>query len=534
MVILVAIPFFWVGCNKDREEDPPDLVEIEKINNAVLLQEDAYDQLTDLLQSEDTLTAKNTILTTILNDPLVQSAGINSQGLYIQYVNGMRGGLIIDFEDFPDDTLTPFEIETVQSLKSDLPPDVIPADERTVILNPHYYERERFTQKILRTYDKRLPIANFYKPELHRNEDCSVEKFTFLENYGIVHIYSHGWAWPNSSNIMTVYLMTGESDNSSTTSYYWKQILSGDIPIVTIGRKSHKYYVSPDFIAEWNNFEEDTTFIYGGFCYSFLGGWPETMINAGAAGYVGFDWSVQTRWNAAWARSIIYHLTNTDRLIPMNITDWFGATPSIPKQHECKKVPGKFTYILYQGNPVLALLPKTILADLSKVNEVQCDVMSTIQWTCSTPNLTVQKITSAVNINSRTFQQDWNYETTFTGSIPVNVIGELRLEFNPTFDTIKSFYVHNTWNFNAKDEELNKYGYPSVKTQTYSGHDLPIWVNEPDFDRYIYGVQGSKAIDYITTLECKYEFPNGSSCSIDKFEFTDETLQMIRFDFHIR
>ena len=63
---------------------------------------------------------------------------------------------------------------------------------------------------------------------------------------------------------------------------------------------------------------------------------------------------------------------------------------------------------------------------------------------------------------------------------------------------------------------------------------LPIWVNEPDFDRYIYGIQGSDAADYLSTLECKYEFPKGSSCSINKFEFTDETLQMIRFDFHIR
>lgn len=533
-IILVSLSLILCGCKKDEENNLPDPGNIEEINNAILLQEDAYDQLADLLQSTDTTTAKVSILSMILADPLVQLADTNSQGLYIQYKNGMRGGLIIDFEDDPQDTISPFEIETEDVLKAEQPKNIIPADERTVILNPHYFERERFTQKILSTYDKRLPLAGFYQPELHRNEDCTVEKFTFLGNYGIVHIYSHGWAWPCRSNIHTVYLMTGEFENASTSSYYWREILAGDIPIVTCGRKSHKYFLSPDFIAEYNNFTEDTTMIYGGFCYSYLGGWPEIMNNAGAAGYFGFDWSVQTRWNARWARAVIYDLTRSDLLVPMTVEYWFYNTPTRPKSYYCIKAPDFSVDLLYNGFADLALLPNKILVDLSKMTEVQSDVMSTIQWTCSSPNLTVQKITSAFGVTSRTCTEEWEYQTTFTGSIPGNIKGELYLEFNETFEKIDSFYVHNTWFFNATDEELNKYGYPTVKTQTYTGNDLPIWVNEPDLDRYIYGVQGSKAADHLSTLECKYEFPNGSSCSINKFEFTDETLQMIRFDFHIR
>jgi hypothetical protein len=196
--------------------------------------------------------------------------------------------------------------------------------------------------------------------------------------------------------------------------------------------------------------------------------------------------------------------------------------------------PQKYTHLKYQGNPDLALLKSNVRVDLTKINEVQCDLMPTIQWTCYTPNLTVQKIVSQLKISSRKIHKDWNYETTFTGSIPVYLSGELYLEFNDTFENIDSFYVHNTWNFNAKDEDLQVYGYPNVKTQTYSGHDLPIWVNEPDSERYIYGVQGSEAINHISTLECSYQFPDGSSCSIKKFEFTDDVLQMVRFDFHIR
>ncbi len=533
-IILVSLSMIWSGCKKDEENNPPDPGNIEEINNAVLLQEDAYDQLADLLQSMDTSSAKATILSTILADPMVQLADTNSQGLYIQYKNGMRGGLIIDFEDEPNDTILPFDADTMQNLKSAPVPNIIPADKQTIFLDPHYFERERYTDKTLRSFNERLPIAGFHKPETYLNEECTVEKFTLLENNGIIYIYTHGMAWPASWNISKVYLMTGETVNEQTTNLYWRDILQGDIPLIIVSKRSHKYFVSPDFIAAHNNFSEDTTLVYGAFCYSFLGGWPEAMLGAGAGGYVGVDWAVKASYCNFWARNLISALTRKDDIVRFSIKGYLDNLPGYYYKYRNWSAPDSYVDLKYQGHPDLALLPNVALVDLIKTNEVQCDVMSTIQWTCSTPNLTVQRITSDVNITIRKYFKDWDYETTFTGSIPVNVIGELRLEFNDTFDTIKYFHVQNTWNFNAKDEDLNKYGYPSVKTQAYSGHDLPIWVNEPDFDRYIYGVQGSKAADHLSTLECKYEFPNGSSCSINKFEFTDETLQMIRFDFHIR
>jgi len=531
---MVTLSLLWVGCNKDREDDPPDLGEIEKINNAVLLQEDAYDQLTDLLQSTDTASAKNTILANILQDPMVQTAGINSQGLYIQYNNGMRGGLIIDFEDDPNDTILLIVTETETNLKSDPIPNIIPANEQTIFLDPHYFERERYTKTTLSLYNFRLPMAGFNKPETHFNEKCTVKKFTTLENYGIIHLYSHGMAWPDNSMISKVYLMTGETVNENTTNLYWRYILQGDIPLIIVSKNSHKYFISADFVAAHNNFSMDTTLIIGAFCYSFLGGWPEAMLSAGAGGYLGFNWAVKSTFCNGMARSIIENLTFKEFIAPLTVKGWFDFMPLLARSYSNPTAPDNSVKIMYQGNPYLALLQKRVLVDLTKVNEIQCDVMSTIDWTCNTPNLTVQKITSAFSVTHRTCIEDWEYQTTFTGSIPVNIKGELYLKFNETFEKIDSFYVHNTWNYDAKDEELNKYGYPSVKTQTYSGHDLPIWVNEPDFERYIYGVQGSKAADHLSTLECKYEFPNGSSCSINKFEFTDETLQMIRFDFHIR
>ena len=38
----------------------------------------------------------------------------------------------------------------------------------------------------------------------------NLEFFTQLSGYGIIHIYSHGMAWPDDEHIQEVYVMTGE------------------------------------------------------------------------------------------------------------------------------------------------------------------------------------------------------------------------------------------------------------------------------------------------------------------------------------
>lgn len=530
--ITMALSFFLYGCNKE-DNDSADPVVIETVNNVLTIQEEAYEMLTQLLNTTDTSAAKDSVLNLLLRDPIVQNAGTNTQGIYIQYENGIRGGIIIDFEDDPTDTVSPFEIDQAAHYKSGIRPDAVPAEERNAILNPHYYEREWYTQKILSTYDNRLPIGGFYEPEAHFNDDCSLEKFTFLENYGIIHIYSHGWAWPSSRNIIDVYLMTGENVNERTTNLYWKYIASGDIPLVILDDETQKYFISPEFICDFNNFSDDSTLIYGGFCYSYLGNWPELIINAGALGYFGFNWSVMTKYNAKWARALVTDLTNTDRLIPMTVTDWFNDS-RVKKSYSCNKAPGNAVKIMYYGHPDAALLRKKIQVDLTKINEVQCDLMADIEWNCAKSNLTVQPIFTPVELTTRSYSNNWDMIVTYTGSILVNEKWELNLCFNEACTEIESFYIKKSWNYMADDEELQKYGYPITKTQIFSGHDLPLWVNEPEFDRFIYGVQGSDAINYLSTLSCECEFPDGTSCSIDKYQFTDDVLQMIRFDFHIR
>jgi hypothetical protein len=518
------------GCKKEDDEQPS-AEEVQQIDDALLLQEEMYELLNDLLQSGDTLSAKNQVANKIREDPMVELCGVNSQGVYIQYKSGIRGGIIIDFEDIPEDTADPGESIELMSKNFVPPPHIVPPAKRTIILNPHYDERQYFTLKVLKTYDNYFPFAAFEKPERYYGDECTVQKFAFLEDYGYVHIYSHGWAWPDRSDPMTVYLMTGEYVNNNTNFQYWTIIAKGDIPLVTIDEYSHKYFISPDFIAENNDFTDDTTLIYGGFCYSSMGNWPNIMLDAGAGAYVGFNWSVMTKWNAWWSRKLVKEMANPVRLVPLTIEKWFTSTPDIRKYYEWTNSPTGNVSIQYSGYPELALMPRKILVDLTVINEVQCDIMSTIDWTCSIPNLSFQNIRSDLSVKSFSPGNEWNYETRFTGGIKVDVSGEIKFSFDQTFTIIENFDISCTWSFKGDDEELDKYGYPRVKKQVCTGHDIPIWIHEPDFLRHIYGIQGSTAKDHLDKLECRYEFPNGSVCSIKEFDFTDETMQMIRFDF---
>ena len=534
---LLFVPFvftlcYFQSCNKELDGDLPGSKEVELVTDAVSFQEEVYDLLMDRITSEgDTIAAKEFALQKILEYPEVDYAGTNSQGIYIQYKNGMRGGLIIDFEDEPGNGVLSIK-ESVKKCENSAPlGNVVPSAKRTIILNPHFDERESYTNVILSAYNEKLPEAGFDKPVLLRDKHCTVKEFASLEGYGIIHIYSHSIPWPSNTNIQKVYLLTGEVYNKPTFIEYFDYYEKKDFGFFTHDRKT-RFYVSSEFIAAENNFSEDTTLIYGGFCHSFNGSWPEKMTNAGAAGYFGFNWAVFTDWNVEWARTLITELSDNSRFVPFNVSSWYQSHGEI--KYPNVAAPEDYVHLLFEGNPELALLPTKAQVDLTKVNEVKCDLMATINWSCDNQSVTIQKISSPVLIRSEIYTREWNYATTFTGSIPGTIVGNLYLRFDDSFTMIDSFYVYNQWLFDADDEELIQNGYPRTKTQSYSGHDLPLWVNQPDLDRYIYGVQGSDASDYLSTLDCEYEFPDGSSCKIEEFEFTDETLQMIRLDFYIR
>ena len=347
-----------LSCNDNANDNPSESKpksEAEKIFTEVVEpQEENYTTLLNLLTEMDTMAAMDSVLQIFLQDTLVDWGEVGKQGIGIQYKNGIRGGIFLDPLDSPDSLIEqtyfnklPKEFENYKVNNTR------PEAKKTIFLNPTYWERKYWADLIIQNYNDRLPAAGYEKPVVYKNSEVTIDKYKNLSGYGIVHIYSHGWAWPSEKDIKEVYLMTGESYSNATFENYVDDILNGDIPIVAL-RDNNTYWVSPEFIAKHNNFLADTTLIYGGFCYSYLGNWPGTMINtANAGGYFGFDWWVWTHHNAKWNLDLMMNLSDTSQNPPFTTSNWMNS--DFQKWY-WNYEDDRPVYIKYLGYPDLSLV----------------------------------------------------------------------------------------------------------------------------------------------------------------------------------
>ncbi|MBN2417363.1 hypothetical protein JXO52_16115 [bacterium] len=315
-----------IGCSGDKGTNPPSDNEVIEDVHEVTAFQDSLDIVLDTLLGElDQETALDSLLRAALRDPAVETGGASAYGLFIEYKNGVIGGIFIDDADDPAGTVpgmadVPDRDPLLKPMTGELPTSF-----RTLFVNPSYWERKQYADEILALYNSRFPTLGFSRPDVLVNDEGTLDLLAELDIYGIVHIYSHGAPYKKDGEIQEVYLLTGESANDVTTAKYSADVHSGKIPVVLWHGKDHHYFVSPRFIGKYNDFSGSNTIVYGGFCFSNLGSWSAEIVGgAGAAAYIGFDWSVYTNWNAFWARSLFYYLTDKTAAAPVTINQWFG------------------------------------------------------------------------------------------------------------------------------------------------------------------------------------------------------------------
>lgn len=330
IVLLLALGCSGGDKGSDNNDDDQQK-ELQRIENILSVQESIGEDLGEMLSALDTTATKDSLVKLFESDTAnVLSATANDQGVVVEYKNGMRGGVLLDPLDIGGTTPSaPTTKENSTTPTSASYANHRPVSNKTIFLNPHYFERQAYANPLIAQANAGFAKTGYSNFEVFTNNQCTVEKFASLSGYGVVHIYSHGMAWPNSANIKEVYLMTGEIATAATTTKYFSNIKSGKIPIV-VYNAANRYFVSPSFVAHNNSFHDDTTFVYLGFCYSWLGNWQDTLINvAGAGACVGFDWSVYTSWNAMWARHLYNDLCDTTALSPMELSYWRDHAPRI-------------------------------------------------------------------------------------------------------------------------------------------------------------------------------------------------------------
>ncbi|RLD42941.1 MAG: hypothetical protein DRI89_05995 [Bacteroidetes bacterium] len=164
----------------------------------------------------------------------------------------------------------------------------------------------------------------------------------------------HGIPWPKENYITEIYYLTGETVSTNTSKKYWDDIKIGSIPVVKAMSftSGTKYCVSYDFINKYNDFSNDTIFFYGGFCYSFLGGWPDIIDDFGDGAYLGFDWSVQGYHCANWDINSLALMSDTSKTEPMTLEEWMNDG-AVDKSYSNQE--GRTVSIQYTGDGNLTL-----------------------------------------------------------------------------------------------------------------------------------------------------------------------------------
>ncbi len=329
------------------EDGEPDQAVVDEIraNREAL---EGYDsELQALLLTTDEETAKQQMVLKISADPAVEWAESGPQGISIQYQNGLRAAIVLDTED-----LNPAVDEGNGELEGKLifgggsggrggsgfrESDVstVPASKKTLLLNPHNWERKTYADSLIATANTVFARCGFQNFETYFNEAATVGQFKSLEGYGIIHIYSHGYAWPNRDNPTEIYVMTGHVTDPLTTALFWAEEYTEDEDFLCSwtefpkkGERNEVYWLSPALIADYNDLTEDGSLVYLGFCHSWRGSWQKEMgiEGAGAAACLGWDWSVWTDKNVALAKSLYNLLGDKTYWSPVSLEFWYDNT----------------------------------------------------------------------------------------------------------------------------------------------------------------------------------------------------------------
>jgi len=364
-VFLMTLLFlvFWPGCkSKDDETEEPQSGWTDADNQYLeameTLQLEGVAMFNNFLNTQDTAEAINSLAQWFEGNAKVEWAEPGSQGVMIQYKNGFRGGYLVDGEDRA--SVSDNE-KTTGSLPSSIAEETFKSvvnKKRGIFFNPHYRERKTYFNSLLAHYATNYPNV-FESFSFDTAYQCKLDHFTILSDYGYIHFYSHGIAWPKKQALAEVYLMTGESPSRNTNTKYSDLIKTGDIIACYIsGIKRNVYCISPAFIRKYNDFSKDTVLMFGGFCYSFRGSWPDLQNTFANGAYFGYNWSVYTNKNANWAENLFADMADTTSGEPWTTERWMTETPEIPKEY-FNSQDQVTVRINYTGDATLTLWRKT-------------------------------------------------------------------------------------------------------------------------------------------------------------------------------
>jgi hypothetical protein len=291
------------------------------------VQEAMLDAFQQSVQQMDTAAARQKILDDFSGDPAIRTLVATYEGWSVTYRNGHKGVVTL-LDGKSEDAFKP-EVFLEERNLYDVPPTkkalyLITAD--TDINGPG--------EKLAVAAKVQLNKPGFAF-EIARGTNFNLNKLKNLEGYGIIHIWSHGGLF--NGDVSDPYLCTDETfDRFNHTAILanqdaWNAGQIGFNTRVVNGQSEHRFFVFPAYVYENNDFRQDSTMVFGGFCYSSRGDWKKIFTDAGALTYFGYDWVVGATVDGDWMTDMYVKLCDTSRLEPYTLPQWFSDTNPLYK-----------------------------------------------------------------------------------------------------------------------------------------------------------------------------------------------------------
>lgn len=339
-LILGLIAMSCVSCDRERMLAPGgghlDLAQVEEdlSNQLVFLQE-----LHALAAAMDTTAALDSLVVLIQNDPGVLWAANVRTGVNVEYKTGLRGFLVLRLggRELPTAApgLTPgpssrVSIPSTANLSGEAERNslyTVPKHRRTIYLAAAFSEFRTWDQSVIDAANAALPQIGYEPFTVLKDEQVTLAALSTVSSgdYGIVRISSHGSPWPGNEKIEEVYLLTGEFSTPYADSVNAAYLQNGTVGVTSYFGQN-LYSVNARFFSDHNDFQDGQPLILLGFCFGYLGEWPNrlrTVSKAGAA--VGWDWEVIAHREAGRTEWLLEQLCDSSRVDPMTIQRWHAG-----------------------------------------------------------------------------------------------------------------------------------------------------------------------------------------------------------------
>jgi len=342
-IFILSISFLLSSCDiineilgSEKDDSNLSSKQEQALTTVLNTQDDASDIMDNLFTSGmDTLDVIDSLANFFLADTSILNVWPDSEGVAVEYNNGISGGIFIG--RFLPDTVNGAPPDTFiinssyMNLRKQVSGNCVysPNTKKSIYFDAAYTQFKKYNDKIItaaNTSFSKVGIDPFVK---YLNNDATIEVLSTLDQYGIIHITGHGWYYTKSQfgQLHETYLLTGEKAViNKTYGDLWDDILLKNIIIANYkGENSqgeNRYWVSPKFVAWRNDFQNDDVFIYNGICSGLRGTWADELVtNAGASVMVGYDWTVNSVYESLWSARMYEEMSDTSLIKPLNIND---------------------------------------------------------------------------------------------------------------------------------------------------------------------------------------------------------------------